>query len=451
MSGRILVLGGGAAGIVSAISAAEAAPEGTRVTLLERNPRVGKKLLATGNGRCNLDNTGIRPRCYTTSDESALRPALDTVNAAAPLEWFQSHGLLTRSDEAGRVYPYSNQAADVLNLLLYWLERTGVEVRTECVVTDVAREKHGFLVSTETEETFRADAVICAFGGQAGPKFGSDGFSAELAKKLGLRVQPEYPCLVPLACEKSRISGLSGIRVKAAVTLTDGDAFLSREEGEVQFTDQGLSGIAVMQMSNFLKPKGGPRRPVLHLNLFPQMKQAQLLEVLRQRVELLRDTDCGALMTGFVHHRIGAAVWKAAGLGTLNRPAASLKEQDLQTLARAFQDWTFPDPTPLGWQQAQTTGGGISLREIDPENFSLRSCPGLYFVGESLDCAGQCGGFNLHWAFGSGIAAGRHAAAERAGTAASGSPAPGRSHPPKGGTAPGAFTKRSPKRAQKKR
>ena len=398
---QILVLGGGAAGIAAAISAAESAPVGTKVVLIEQNPRIGKKLLATGNGRCNLDNTGICPERYISSEPRELERMLSAIGE--PLKWFQSHGLMTRCDPEGRIYPYSNQAADFLNLLLYWLERLGVEAQTNCAVKSIIRKDGGYRVETDQGQRF-ARSVICAFGGQAGPQFGTNGFGSEIMKSLGFKIQPEYPCMVALQCDKPRPSGLAGIRAKAAVTLTDGETFIAREDGEVQFTDQGLSGIVIMQLSNYLKPKGGLRRPVLHLDLFPAHTEQELTALLRQRFKLMPGASSEELMTGFVHKRIGSAVWKSAKL------PSRLSSADVPVLAHAFKDWQFAGLTPLGWQQAQTTGGGMSLSQVDTESFMVRTMPGLYVVGETLDAAGSCGGFNLHWAFGSGITAGRHAA-----------------------------------------
>ena len=166
---QILVLGGGAAGIVAAIAAAEQGGKAVQVTLLERNPRIGKKLLATGNGRCNLDNNHIRLEDYFTSDRETLEQMLCAIGGMGVINWFSDHGLLMQPDEVGRVYPYSNQAADVLNLLLYWLERTGVKVRTDCKVEQVEPG----LVTLEGGEQLKADKIICAFGGSAGPQFGT--------------------------------------------------------------------------------------------------------------------------------------------------------------------------------------------------------------------------------------------------------------------------------------
>ena len=199
---QIVILGGGAAGLAAALAAAQSAPAGAvRVTMLDRNPRCGKKLLATGNGRCNLDNTGIAPEQYFTADPAALRPLLAAVDAAAPLEWFAALGLYTRTDEAGRVYPYSNQAADVLALLEGHLARLGVEVRTGCTVQTLSQNRSGYTILCEDAEgqdqTLRADAVICAMGGNAGPQFGTDG--TLIFADCGLNINPSSDELSEIA------------------------------------------------------------------------------------------------------------------------------------------------------------------------------------------------------------------------------------------------------------
>ena len=411
---RILILGGGASGMVAAIAAAESAPAGTKVLLLEKNPRIGKKLLATGNGRCNLDNTDIHPDCFFTTDRQAMGEMLSAMGD--PLDWFHRHGLLTRADEAGRVYPYSNQAADVLNLLLHWLEVSGVQVRTECTVTGLARKGTGWAVTPETGESISADAVICAMGGSAGPQFGTDGFAVKLLEQLGCESEALYPCLVALQCRKQQVAGLSGIRAKADAALYDGDRFIHKESGEIQFTDYGLSGIAVMQLSGYLSPGSGIRKPEIRLDLFPHLTTEGLTHLLRSHSRALPNVTAGDFMTGLIHRRLGLAVWKAAKLGDENRLTSTLRPEDWTILAHTFKNWSFTELEHTGWKNAQTTGGGIALHQLEQDTFQLKSAPGLYIVGEATDCAGSCGGFNLHWAFGSGILAGQAAAKQLGGT-----------------------------------
>lgn len=403
---QLLVLGGGAAGMVAAIAAAEQNPN-CKVLLLEKNPRIGKKLLATGNGRCNLDNRNISPDYYYSSDKERLSRMLQQLTLCDPLTWFEEHGLLCRSDEMGRVYPYSNQAADVLNLLLYWLEQNHVEVRCDCAVTDLDRKGNSYIVTINNSETLRADAVICAMGGKAGPQFGTDGFVLELAQLCGCKIMKPAPCLVPLNCSKKQIAGLSGVRVKADASLHSGQKLIHKESGEIQFTDYGISGIAVFQLSGFL-----PRlkQAEIVLDLFPQFSQEELLRFLKQRAKLFPDANGKSFLCGLLHPRVGSAVWKAQDLGKEERRLSTLKPEEWGKLAHGFKHWRFNELSPTEWKNAQTTLGGIALSHVQEDSFQLQNCPGLYFVGESLDCAGFCGGYNLHWAFGSGITAGKHAA-----------------------------------------
>ena len=407
---QIIVLGGGASGLAAALAAAQTAPAAA-VTVLERSPKPGKKLLATGNGRCNLDNTGIAPELYFTADPAALRPLLDAVNAADPLGWFRALGLCIRTDEAGRVYPYSNQAADVLALLEHHLARHHVQLRTGCTVRTLSQNRGGYAVQFETAEgsaeTLRADAVICAMGGAAGPQFGTDGFGTRFAAQCGGRVEPLYPCLTALQCAKPDRT-LAGIRAKAAAVLLDGTRMLAREVGEVQFTDYGLSGICIMQLSGLLAPGRGPKAPAVELDLFPAMSEAELAELFRTHAAQTAADSPASFWLGLLNPKLGRALWAAAGLQASGAPA-TLTAAQWQALARTTKHWRFDGLTPCGWKQAQTTGGGLALREVDT-HFQFKGCPGLYFVGETLDCTGSCGGFNLHWAFGSGIAAGRAAA-----------------------------------------
>ena len=408
---QIVILGGGAAGLAAALAAAQSAPAGAvRVTVLDRNPRCGKKLLATGNGRCNLDNTGIAPEQYFTADPAALRPLLAAVDAAAPLEWFAALGLYTRTDEAGRGYPYSNQAADVLALLEGHLARLGVEVRAGCTVQTLSQNRSGYTILCENAEgqdqTLRADAVICAMGGNAGPQFGTDGFGTRFAAQCGGRMAPLYPCLTALQCAHPR-KPLAGIRAKGCASLLDGadGRVLARETGEVQFTEYGLSGICIMQLSGLLAPGRGPKRPVVTLDLFPALSETELAALFAQRVGLL-GSEAAEFWLGLLPAKLGRALWADAGLP---ENARALPASAWPKLAATAKCWRFEGLTPCGWKQAQTTGGGLLLDEVE-DDFQFKGCPGLYFVGETLDCAGSCGGFNLHWAFGSGLVAGRSAA-----------------------------------------
>ena len=345
---QVLVLGGGASGLAAALAAARA---GARVTVLERNAKPGKKLLATGNGRCNLDNTGIAPERYFTSDPAGLKPLLAAVNAADPLGWFESLGLYTRTDEAGRVYPYSNQAADVLALLEHHLEKSNVRIRCGCTVRTLSQSRGGYavqFVNAEGQpESLRTDAVICAMGAAAGPQFGTDGFGTTFAAQCGGKLAPLYPCLTALQIAKPQ-KALAGIRAKATASLLDGKTLLAAETGEVQFTDYGLSGICIMQLSGLLAPGRGPKQPAVELDLFPALDEAALAALFAARPPRLAGDSPAEFWLGLVHPKLGRALWAAARLPETSLHA--LPPQAWQTLARTAKHWRFEGLTPCGWK-----------------------------------------------------------------------------------------------------
>ena len=405
---EILILGGGASGLAAAIGAAQTGGKGVRVTLVDQNPAPGKKLLATGNGRCNLDNAASSdPGRYFTASPGALAALLGVIDQADVPGWWEKLGLVTRTDEEGRLYPYSNQAADLTGLLLRWVQALGIQCRTGCRILELGQKGRRYAVQVEqngVKQLLTADRVVCALGGSAGPQFGTGGFGPALARRCGGRCEPLYPCLTPIRCgDPALLQKLSGLRVRGTVTLLDKDKPLARESGEIQFANYGLSGICVMQLSGLLAPGRGPAKPALALDLFPGREAPALAELFARRAAGLPDP--GAFWQGLLDQRLGDALWAAAGLGK----AAPTGPDGWRALAALCKGWRFENPTLCGWKQAQTTGGGLSLEELEPD-FQLKGCRGLYFVGETLDCAGSCGGFNLHWAFGSGLTAGRSAA-----------------------------------------
>ena len=409
---EILVLGGGASGLAAAIAAAQTGGGRVRVTLLEQNPAPGKKLLATGNGRCNFDNlASSEPGRYFTAAPGALAGLLAAIDGADLPAWWEGLGLLHRTDEAGRLYPYSNQAADLTGLLLGWLEALGVSVQAGCRVLELGQKGRSYAVQAEREgrrQLLTAQSVICALGGSAGPQFGTGGFGPALARRAGGKVEPLYPCLAPLRCgDAAVLKPLAGLRARGAVSLWEGSRLLAREEGEIQFAEYGLSGICVMQLSGLLAPGRGPQDPAVSVDLFPPWEEEALAGFLAARGG---GKPVLPFWQGMLDRRLGDALWKAAGLS--GRLSAQLNPEDWRRLAHTCKAWRFGGLSLCGWKQAQTTGGGLSLEELEPD-FRFRGCPGLYFVGETLDCAGSCGGFNLHWAFGSGVVAGRSAARHR--------------------------------------
>ena len=369
---RVAVVGGGAGGLAAAITAAR---EGAEVTIYERQNRVGKKLLKTGNGRCNLTNEQIAPEAYNHPDFVA--PVLSGCGSAELISFFRSLWLWTVSDSEGRVYPRSDTAASVLDVLRLGCAAAGAEELCSREVTELFRDAAEWRLRFQDGSETRADAVILSTGG-----------GTALAKSLGHRLVPFSPVLCPLKTDTAPIRGLSGLRIRARVRLLDGETELCREDGEVLFRDYGVSGIVILNMSRLAR-----WGHTLSLDLLPELSEAELAAALRERT-LPREE----LFTGVFHRRVGEAVRRAALSGS---PEA---------LARCIKDFRLSVQGPGDAAAAQVTRGGADVRGFDPATLASRLCPGLYMVGEALDIDGRCGGFNLHWAFASGLAAGRSAA-----------------------------------------
>lgn len=406
---QIVIIGGGAAGLAAALTASRQAPD-VKVTVLERLDRVGKKILATGNGRCNLTNLQAGIKHFYSSDKAALKSLLNGMEPERVMIFFRSLGLICQEEEEGRVYPYCKQASMVLDVLLQALERANIHVQCGCAVTGIDRNKGKFAVKTADGRTIPADGVILTCGGKAAPKLGSDGSGYALARKLSHNCTPLYPALVALKCDMNGLGGLKGIRAQAGLKLMAGEHILGQDIGELQFTEYGLSGIPAMQLSGRLSKLRKGEKCTALVDLFPQWQEESLFRELKARQKASPSGTLETLLLGTIHKRLAYAVLKSAGLQPLSRTNASLTNGELHRLADTLKGWIFPVTGTQGWDAAQVTGGGIPLGEVEPDTMQSRLQPGLYLAGEILDVTGDCGGFNLHWAWCSGIRAGEAAA-----------------------------------------
>ena len=403
MERDVLIIGGGASGLAAALAAAEVLG-GQRVAVLERLDRVGKKLLATGNGRCNLTNRNAAPEHYHTAHPGRLARMLERVPPEAALDFFAGLGLLCDTQPDGRVYPYCYQASMVLDVLRAALERAGVSAVCGQTAARFCRDGGGLAVETQEGNRYRAARVILAAGGGAAPQFGTDGAGYALARGGGHSVRTPYPCLVPLRCAAFP-AGLKGLRANGVLTLLDAGRPLRAARGEIQFAEYGLSGIPAMQLSCLL-PQA--RQPQAAVDLLPQLSIEEVRGMLEARCQSSAFPTLETLLLGLVGKRLGYTAMKACGLQPLSRASAGLSPAERGALAETLKNWRFAVTGTLPWAQAQATGGGVPLCEVD-ENGASRKCPGLYLVGEVLDAVGECGGFNLQWAWATGIAAGRAA------------------------------------------
>ena len=395
---KVCVIGGGAAGMMAAITAADC---GHHVLLLERQARVGRKLMATGNGRCNLTNRHAAPEHYHGEDRGFCAYALEAFDVEATLQWFEYHGLVTVTEDSGRVYPYSNMAGSVLDVLRYALERPDIELRAGSVVTRIRRRGSAFSVETE-EGNFIADKVILCAGGAAGSKVGGvmDGY--QLAKHLGHHRTALYPSLVQLKTDPTYPRALKGVKAEARVTIRRVGEVLAENRGEILFTEYGVSGPAVFEISR-AAATGGEGLAV-ELDFLPDWTEKDTTDWLRQRRDTAGEREAGSLLAGTLHSRLGQMVCKAAGF--TSQSAAALTEGDLRKIARQLRHFTLEIHGVCGFDQAQVTAGGLRTDEFDPQTMESRLVPGFYACGEVLDIDGDCGGYNLQWAWSSGHLAG---------------------------------------------
>ena len=397
----IAVIGAGASGMLAALSAAEA---GAHAVLFERQARIGRKLLATGNGRCNLTNTGAALAHYHGEDPAFVLPALAAFPPQEAVEYFRSLGLVCTEQYGGRVYPFSDAAGSVLDVLRYALDAAEVEVCPGESVRQIVPDGQGMLVKTE-QGCRRADAAIVACGGRAGGRLGGVGDGYELLRSLGHSVTKLHSSLVPLFTDTDYPRSLKGVRAEAGVRLTLGEETVAESRGEVQFTEKGVSGPAVFDVSRAGASEGG----VLHLDLLPGLGEKDVLALLLQRQRLSPEKENGALFAGILHSRLGLAAVKAASLRP-SEPLGGRTGRELKMLAHTAKDFCLTITGADSLDNAQVTAGGVRTAEFDPGTLESRLAPGVYACGEVLDIDGDCGGYNLQWAWASGRLAGRSAA-----------------------------------------
>lgn len=396
----ILIIGGGASGMMAALSASQI-PD-NRVLLLERQGKVGRKLLATGNGRCNLTNKNCMLRHYHGDAPQLAIPALDAFGVQDTLDFFARLGLLTVSEPSGRVYPYSDQSNSVLDVLRFALERPNITLHCGCEVTKIKRTPDGFAV-TAGEERFSCQRLIVACGGIAGSKLGGSMSGYQLLRSLGHRCSRLRPALVQLLSSYPRCPSLKGIRANCRAELLRDETCVAASAGEVQFTQTGLSGPVIYEISR--DACTAPGAWSCRLDLLPQFSEAALLARLEARQAAAPALPAEELFTGTLHNRLGRILTQEAELPGQS-PLASLTREQLSRAAQAAKAFSFRLTGPMGMDAAQVTAGGILLSEFDPGTLESRLVPGLFACGEVLDIDGDCGGYNLQWAWSSGRLAG---------------------------------------------
>lgn len=407
---EVLVAGGGASGMMAAITAAE---NGAKVLLLEKMNRLGKKLLATGNGKCNYTNLKQSPEYYHCRQEKFPWEVLKQFGSGETIAWFQERGIIPK-DRDGYVYPLSGQAVSVVNVLQREIKRLGVTVQTEECVQWIephhsgrTGEQDGYRVVTDCGE-YLVGQIILAVGGMASPVHGSDGDGCRIAEELGISCIRSLPALTSLVLKGKYVKLWSGVRVQGQITLCREDGtVLAGESGELQMVAYGISGIPVFQISYLAAEELARGRKVsLILDCIPDFSADELQAELRRRQREYGSCSAADLLEGILHQKLAAALLAEVGLRS-STSSEEIKEFQWETLVREIKQKKLEISGVSGFDKAQVTHGGADTTEVEPETMEVRKCPGLYLTGELLDVDGICGGYNLQWAWTSGYLAGR--------------------------------------------
>ena len=398
---KIGIIGAGASGMAAALAASD--NPGNQVILLERQARVGRKLLATGNGRCNLTNVSLSGSNYHGTDAAFAEFALTQFPPEKTLNWFSEMGLYTVTEESGKVYPYSDQANSVVDVLRLNLERPNVQLICGFDVQKIKKLTEGFAVS-DGEDTLELDKLIVACGGLAGSKLGGTMSGYKLLGKLGQKSTKLRPALVQLKSDWGSLPALKGIRTECAVGIYYNDELFAQNRGQLQFTEYGISGPVVFEVSRDVCAQ--PGRWICKLDTVPDWSEDRLLTALKRRKET--NLPVQELLTGILHNRLGRVLTQSAGV-SMNGLCRDLHETDLQAVVKAVKSFEIVITEPMGMDSAQVTAGGVLTEQFFPETMESRLVPGLYACGEVLDIDGDCGGYNLQWAWSSGYLAGKSA------------------------------------------
>ena len=394
-----IILGGGAAGLCACAALSRA---GLRVTVVEKLDRVGKKIMAAGNGRCNISNADMNPAYYGEAAPFVSRVYRETPPDEV-LSFFSSLGLMTAQEE-GRIYPRTMMASSVLDVLRRACECDHVRLATGCEAVSLTPSRRGgWSVQLSNGEGLFAPVVLCALGGNGAPHLGTDGAGVRLLSALGHSATPLYPALVQLKSSHGALRSLKGVRVPAGLTLEIDGKAAAQETGELLFADYGVSGVCVFQLSRHAaKALDEKRRVRLLIHLLPEI--ADVPAWLDARIAVMPECSAASLMTGVFPRLLAQAILKQADCPP-ESSSGCMNAAQRHALAQAISAFPLEITGTQGFKNAQVTAGGVALDEIHPHTMASALYDGLYLAGEVLDVDGPCGGYNLHFAFASALTA----------------------------------------------
>lgn len=408
---KILVIGGGAAGLISSIIAAR---NGAEVIILDRMNRVGKKILATGNGRCNLTNRYIDIKRFHGKSPKFAFGALHSFDVNQTIDFFEQLGIACKEEDAGKIYPYSDQATSVLDVLRYEAERLGISEQCDAEVENICKSDNNFIISLKDGRKIKGDYVIVATGGQSSPNLGSNGSGYNLVTSLGHKLIKPIPALVQLKLKPPFLKAIKGVKFIGDASISNKDKVLRVESGEILFTEYGISGPPILQLSRLANEQIlNDGSPWILLDMFPNISMDDLLTLLETRISYNPKKTLEFSFIGLLNKRLIPVVLKESGIENLQKPCCQLTSSEKRSIIQILKAWKIEITGSLPWAFSQVTAGGIDVKDINPHTMESKLIPGLYFAGEVMDIDGDCGGFNLQWAWSSGYLAGLYASTNR--------------------------------------
>ena len=402
------VIGGGASGLAAAIEAArisKAEKKNIKITVYERLPKVGKKILATGNGRCNIMNTSVSKNNYH-GDPKLLKSIFEQFTVEDNMEFFRSMGIYLAEEADGRLYPLSFQASSVLDALRFEAENLGIEIKCDTKIEKIKRNNDGFILN----ENLYSDAVIIAGGGKSAAVQGSDGSCFDLLSSLGIKIKPTFPSLTGIVL-KNKNKALKGVRAAGEIYIVENGTVVASSEGELQYTDYGISGIPAMEVSRAVSEHFALHRKgkiIMAVNSLPDFSPEEIFDYIITRKKQNPNLLCEDLLSGVMPKKLGMAKLSSASISCTAR-LSTLTKNNIAYLTEIINSEIFEISGVLGFDNSQVTAGGADTKLFNQTTLEAKNINGLFACGEVLDIDAVCGGFNLSWAWSSGRCAGTNA------------------------------------------
>lgn len=402
MKYKLAIIGAGPSGMMAAITAASNGIKGEDICLIEHNDKVGRKILVTGNGKCNITNMKMTPDCYRSDAKEPYFCVIEKFMPEKLIDFFAKIGLFTKNKNE-YIYPFNEQAATVADALRNEISRLRIGLRLNCSIKKIEK---GFKLYSDDKAIIECDTLIIATGSKCFSKTGSDGSGYRLARDMGHNIVPVIPALVQIKCREKFFKEIAGVRINAGLTLTENSERLIDENGELQLTDYGISGIPVFQISRFIKRSlDNKHNPVVHINFAPDFSEKELSRRLNIIFTHNTKLDYISALSLLYNKKLASVLLMTAGLekGT---SCKNTRIEDLNRLCGIIRDFKVSPFDTNGFENAQVCAGGVNLSEIRLDTMESKLVPKLYFAGEICDVDGICGGYNLQWAFSSGRLAG---------------------------------------------